>query len=134
MMNNEWGGETGKDAVSKKVGNLQHGPAEPSTGRTKWLFTALAGRRRRRRGREGRGRYYALCAVRASWAVLTLVVGYDVAFLGEEGAASAFDGGGAPGGGRERRPPGRADRAAEQWRGGNTPRGRRYSSGGCASR
>ena len=46
-------------------------------------------------GEEGTGGYYALCAVRASWAVLTLVVGYDVAFLGEEGAASAFDGGGA---------------------------------------
>ena len=34
----------------------------------------------------------------ASWVVLTLVVGYDFAFLGEEGVASAFNGGGAPGG------------------------------------
>ncbi len=42
MTNTEWGGETGKDAVSKKMGNLQHGPAELSTGRTKWLFTMAA--------------------------------------------------------------------------------------------
>ncbi len=48
-------------------------------------------------GDGGTGGYYALCTVRASWAVLMLIVGYNVAFLGEEGAVSAFDGGGAPG-------------------------------------
>jgi hypothetical protein len=32
------GGETGKDAVLKKMGKIQHGNTEPSTGRTKWLF------------------------------------------------------------------------------------------------
>ena len=32
----------------------------------------------------------------ASWVVLTLVVRYNVAFLGEEGTTLAFDGGGAP--------------------------------------
>ena len=37
--NTRMGGERGKDAVSKKMGNLQHSTAEPSTGRTKWLFT-----------------------------------------------------------------------------------------------
>ncbi len=42
--------------------------------------------------------------MRASWAVLTLVIGYDVAFLGEDGAASAFDGGGAPKGGANKVP------------------------------
>ncbi len=54
----------------------------------------------RRRGREGRG-YYALCAVLASWAVLMLIIGYNVAFLGEEGAALALNGGGALGGGAQ---------------------------------
>jgi hypothetical protein len=34
-----------------------------------------------------------------------LVVGYNVAFLGEEGTASVFDGGGAPGGGANDVPP-----------------------------
>ncbi len=34
----------------------------------------------------------------ASWAVLTLVVGLDAIFLGEEGTVSTFDAGGAPGG------------------------------------
>ena len=38
-----------------------------------------------RGGGGGRdGGYYALCAVLASWAVLTLVVGYNVPFLGGE--------------------------------------------------
>ncbi len=56
-------------------------------------------------GEGGTGGYYALCMVRASWAVLTLVLGYNVAFLGEEGAALAFDGGGAPRGGTNDVPP-----------------------------
>ncbi len=37
--------------------------------------------------------------------VLTLVVGYNVAFPGEEGAASAFNGGGTPRGGANSIPP-----------------------------
>jgi len=38
--NTRMGGGRGKDAVSKKMGDLQHSTAEPSKGRTKWLFTA----------------------------------------------------------------------------------------------
>jgi hypothetical protein len=56
-------------------------------------------------GEGGTGGYYTLCAVRASWAVLTLVVGYDVAFLGEEGVALVFDGGCTPGRGANDVPP-----------------------------
>ena len=50
-------------------------------------------------GEGGTRGYYALCVVWTSWVVLTLVVGYDVAFLGEEDAALPFDGGDSTGGG-----------------------------------
>jgi hypothetical protein len=38
MMNNEWGGKQERMLCQKKMGNLQHGNTEPSTGRIKWLF------------------------------------------------------------------------------------------------